>query len=367
MAEVDDGIWDWVHRYIWDLRLSDDPERRRMAEALIDFTSAAGQKEAAVVEAAYPELLAFVRGEQNAWAEVFVRHWRLQAYVHTPADPRALTVEALDLVQFAHGEAARDCPQRVCAIDDLNALYGQIDAVGYAEERLNLVSELLETTPTHFGCFMCLAVGKRDILVDLGRPEEAIECWRASLERSELLAATVAEADHYLEYWAWGLGEAHLRAGRPDEALAVLETCQAPKAYHRFTIDALSAEALLALGRRDAALARFKTALEVEDDALDATQAARLIAAMRAAGLVEGAEARPLAERLLDVAALAGGRGRVREAFDAAREAFELAETSGAEALMRRALAAMAERLPELRAPVGADAAHAEAAARMGG
>jgi|GEM_PF-4370641 len=344
-----DELWDWVYKYSDSLY---DRGEEDMAYKIDNFSTIAYSKSQEEVEAAFPELLAFARSENNAWLEVYLRHWRLQAYVNSLSDPRPLVAEALDLLAFAHTDAAVDCPQRTCVTDDLNAIYASIDAPGFAPERLDMLNELLETTPVNKGCYTCLAVGKVDCLLDMGKPAEALESWKDSLARSASLTAD-ASGDHYYRYLAESIAHAHIGCGDFKQALDILDKCTPPKAEHLALINLHKAEAWLGLGDFDQAGQAWDIVLAQTDADLDGSRVAAVLRNMIEAGaLMPTSE---LAGRLRDIADCAHRTGRVREAFDAAGLACDMSLHTSSPDIAKAMLGLMQDLLPQLNRPLGGD------------
>src|SRR5690606_23689187 len=133
-------IWQWVH----DI----DPELRRggharLAELIKRLPSATVDEQHERVDALAPEALSLARAAGLPWVEEFVLHWHLQSRVlHRSHGDMALG-EAVALVEYAHSEPARGCPQAVCTVQDLAACYSQVDGPGYGPERAAVARETL--------------------------------------------------------------------------------------------------------------------------------------------------------------------------------------------------------------------------------
>ena len=82
--------------------------------------------------------------------------------------------EAVSLLEFAHRDANRACPQSVCTTQDLAVTYGLIDGKGYQQQRLNVAAETLERIDPSWPCFTCISSEYADALLADGRHEEAI-------------------------------------------------------------------------------------------------------------------------------------------------------------------------------------------------
>lgn len=82
------------------------------------------------VDALYPEGLALARGINDQWVEVFLRHWFLQSQVLHRENAKGMLDQAIALLDFSHQERTKDCPQRMCVVQDLANCYGIADGPG---------------------------------------------------------------------------------------------------------------------------------------------------------------------------------------------------------------------------------------------
>jgi tetratricopeptide (TPR) repeat protein len=126
------------------------------------------------VDALVPEALALARSIKNTWLEVFIRHWYLQSRVAHRHDVMNMLPEAVSLLEFAHRDETRDCPQSICAVQDLTNCYEQADGPAYVEERLAVANETLAKIDATWPCFICISVEYATALVDGKRYEEAL-------------------------------------------------------------------------------------------------------------------------------------------------------------------------------------------------
>lgn len=166
-------IWEWVHAAIRELRSSG---HERLAELVDGVSSAccAGQHDR--VENMVPEAIALARAVKNPWLELFMRHWLLQSRVlHRHDVSRDTMKEAVSLLEFASRPGTRDCPQAICAVQDLASAYGLVDGVGYGAERLSVTDEALARIDPSWPCFDCVSSEKANALLDLRRPAEALD------------------------------------------------------------------------------------------------------------------------------------------------------------------------------------------------
>src|SRR5258705_11715728 len=114
-------IWEWFHKSMSSLRGSG---QARLAELADDLSSACCDGHHDRVENIVPEALALARAAKQPWLELYLRHWLLQSRVlHRHDVSRDTLAQAVSLVEFASRAEARDCPQSVCAVQDLASAY----------------------------------------------------------------------------------------------------------------------------------------------------------------------------------------------------------------------------------------------------
>src|SRR6478609_8154635 len=131
-----------------------------------------------------PEALALARAAKNPWLEVFVRHWLLQSRVlHRRDVSRDTMTQAVSLLEFASRPETRECPQSVCAVQDLASAYGLIDGFGYANERLAVTEEALSRINPAWSCFDCMSSERGNALLDLRNYQDALDFCDAQLAK----------------------------------------------------------------------------------------------------------------------------------------------------------------------------------------
>ena len=149
------NIWQWVEQTENELIKSGN-------HCLVEFVNEififCVNEEHAKVDALMPEALALTRQVNHSWLEIYFRHWHLQSRVLNRHEGKSALHEAVSLVEFAHREEAKDCPQTVCVIQDLSACYEKIDGPGFAEERKQVVKETLARINPSWPCFSCLSL-----------------------------------------------------------------------------------------------------------------------------------------------------------------------------------------------------------------
>lgn len=171
-------IWEWVHDLGAELRKTG---HGRLADLIRRIPSETVDDHHERVDALAPEALALARAAGLPWVEVFVRHWHLQSRIlHRNQGDMALG-EAVSLVDFSHGEAARGCPQAVCTVQDLTVCYAQVDGPGYAPERLQVSRETLARIDPTWPCFTCISTEHASALRDGGDLQAALDFLDAQL------------------------------------------------------------------------------------------------------------------------------------------------------------------------------------------
>jgi len=174
-------VWEWVHRAESELRQNG---HARLAQLMDEVSSACCDGHHDRVESIVPEALALARPLNHPWLEVFLRHWLLQSRVlHRHDVSRDTLAQAVSLIELTGRPEARECPQSVCAVQDLCSAYGLIDGVGYGEQRLAVTEEALARIDPRWPCFDCVSSERASALRDLGRHQEALDFCEAQLER----------------------------------------------------------------------------------------------------------------------------------------------------------------------------------------
>ncbi|WP_431686466.1 hypothetical protein [Hahella sp. NBU794] len=164
-------IWNWVHERVSALRESGE---HRLADFVYDISRYSVNDEHHKVDALYPEALSLARKNGDKWLEIYFRHWHLQSQVLTRRKGQAMLGEAVDLLEFAHREETRDCPQSICVVQDLACCYAITDGPGYVEERLAVAQETLSRIDASWPCFTCIGGEYNSALIDAGRFEDAL-------------------------------------------------------------------------------------------------------------------------------------------------------------------------------------------------
>jgi len=203
-------VWQWIGETQEALY---EQGNERLADLIDDVPRAVVDLQHDQVDALVPEALHLAREAGSPWLEVFFRHWNLQSQVfHRHRVSEALP-EAVALLDFAHRNETRDCPQSVCAVQDLAHCYAELDGPGYVEERLAIASETLERIDAEWACFTCISGEKAEALLDDGRYEETLQF--VEDQAGALLRAGLHHRHYNLRVQKV---EALIRLGRYDEA-----------------------------------------------------------------------------------------------------------------------------------------------------
>jgi len=165
------NIWNWVHRKENELRHQGET---RLADIMDLIPSYACDDKHELVDTIFPEGLQHARRLGDKWVELFLRHWYLQSKVLHRKNVRDMLNEAVDLLAFAHSEETRDCPQRICVVQDLAASYAIKDGAAFVEERLAVCNEAFAEINPDWACYDCIATEYSFALLDANRDEELL-------------------------------------------------------------------------------------------------------------------------------------------------------------------------------------------------
>jgi tetratricopeptide (TPR) repeat protein len=211
-------IWAWVEDRYDELY---DNGNARLADLLYDIPSLVCDDEAEAADQKINEALALAQSIDDKWVEVFLRHWRLQSKILKNYDVRGMLPEAVALLDFAHTEETKGCPQRICAVQDLAAGYGIKDGIGYVEERVSVARETLAEINGSWPCYKCIGSELLDALLDGGRYKEAL--YELSKMDREMAVSEDADASEI----TFSRCRAYLGLDDLDKAWALIE-----KAYN---------------------------------------------------------------------------------------------------------------------------------------
>lgn len=163
-------IWRWVHGREEALREDGHTE---LANHIDSISTHVVNDQFDLVDQVYHAAIPLCRALDDKWLEIYFRHWRLQAHVLKNYDAKGHLHEAISLLEFSHQEETKDCPQRICAVQDLASCYGIKDGPGYAEERISVCKETLAQIDGSWPCYECVSSELLDALMDAKNYEQA--------------------------------------------------------------------------------------------------------------------------------------------------------------------------------------------------
>jgi len=250
-------IWAWVNETERRLRKEG---HTRLADLIDRLPTEVCNDQHQRVDAIYPEALALAEALELPWVQVFLRHWWLQSRVLHRMDGTALR-DAVSLVEFAHREETRACPQGVCAVQDLAACYAFVDGSGYADDRLAVADETLARIDESWPCFTCISSEYASALRakgEIARSLEFVDTQVARLvERGQRDAIYDFPRDRV---------DALIDLGKHEEALRFLDQLERHgrrDAHHRLSRRLDRARILARLGRGEEALKHLPSVDEV--------------------------------------------------------------------------------------------------------
>jgi tetratricopeptide (TPR) repeat protein len=224
------NIWEWVYESLDELR---NNGHERLAELVDDLSTACCDGQHERVENMVPEALALARAVKNPWLELFIRHWLLQSRVlHRHDVSRDTMTQAVSLIEFASRPEVRECPQSICAVQDLASAYGLVDGVGYAEERLAVTDDALARIDPSWPCFDCVSSERASALLDAGRYGDALEFCECQLGR-EPRSNTGLLGNYVRALFALGRHEDAARVAASIDVAHSGQSGQVTKALHQ--------------------------------------------------------------------------------------------------------------------------------------
>lgn len=206
-------IWAWTHTKKRELH---EAGQDRLAEIMGDLPHWTCEDEHERAEALYNEGLALAREHDEKWVEVFLRHWHMQSQVLGLRNAHKLP-EVIDLLNLSHQDETRDCPQRICAVQDLANCYGIKDGPAYFEERVAVAEETLAEINATWPCYCCISVEMIDAYLD-------VEDYATALEKVDLATRELAKVNDEPGQILMMKARALLGLGRADEALEALQS-----------------------------------------------------------------------------------------------------------------------------------------------
>jgi tetratricopeptide (TPR) repeat protein len=341
------NVFKWIDAEVSRLRKAG---HERLADLLDALPDAAVNDDHARVDAMVPEALALAAPLRNPWLEVYIRHWHLQSRVLHRLDVGDALPDAVRLLDLSHEEAARDCPQSICAVQDLCSCYGFIDGAGFAEERLKVTEEALARINPAWACFQCISMERAQALRDRGSFAEALEFIDAQLTALRRRSGS-APRDLVAVQRMAVLEE----LGRIEEALAygdeTIEDEHEDRSSERRDVAIIRARLLAKVGRTDEAARILPPADDVARDPSSFQGWSRAARALIDRGGMPNDGALGIA--LLWFARRLARGGAVAPALELWNDYAELAVARGALALASRAASACEDLAPGLVRPEG--------------
>jgi tetratricopeptide (TPR) repeat protein len=245
-------MWGWVDGALERLRSDDSMPSQRLADLIEALPGHVTDDDHEHVDGLMPEALAL---------EIFLRHWDMQSRVLNRAAGESALADAVALVDLAHRDDTKACPQAVCTVQDLAACYGNIDGPGFASERIAVAAETLDRIDAHWPCFVCVSSEQAAAMVDDDRAEAAL-VFIGQQERTMRKARVDVEPGDFGRNRVASL----LSLQRWQEALDVLDRIDNDddSGHHRVEQSLSRALALTHLGQHDEAAAVLPPLVEVE-------------------------------------------------------------------------------------------------------
>ncbi len=210
-------IWAWVVSRYGELK---DDGNYRLADLILSIPSHTTDDRHDLVDQLYPEALALSQSRGDKWLEIFFRHWYLQSQILNRFNAKGMLPHAVELLDFAHQEETKDCPQRICAVQDLTNCYGIMDGIGYADKRIEVARETLSSINGKWSCYACISSELVTALIDKGKFDLALR----ELDQSTAEMLKYGNSDNT------SLPRSRTRAllglGKFDEAMRVIQNAE---------------------------------------------------------------------------------------------------------------------------------------------
>lgn len=207
-------IWAWVQSRYWTLT---EDGHEELAEMIYNIPSYAVDDKMDLVDQTFHAAIPLCKSIDDKWLELFFRHWRLQGHVLKNYNAKGLLPEAISLLDFAHSEDVKDCPQRICAVQDLAACYGIKDGPGFAEERISVCQETLVEIDGSWPCYQCVGGELVEALMDAGKYDELGQ------EIDRLQAEILAKSSDPNPELTFSRTKYHLAKGQYNEAWEIIK------------------------------------------------------------------------------------------------------------------------------------------------
>lgn len=236
-------IWEWVWNKIDELYERDETMLAQAMGSISDWVHGDG------VDAVVVPAVARARELGETWAEIYLRHWRLQNLIFYRTDLRKAAPEAASLLEFATRPENRDCPQSICVVDDFCAIFGAREGPAYARDCIAILGEAIDEIEVERACYDCLTSKLADAYIDAGEPEKVEDF----LYRSGKHCALGPGFDVNILYHAQGR-LAELK-GDPAQLRRCAATYSKATEYRRIQANCLEAIACIREGKAGEALA----------------------------------------------------------------------------------------------------------------
>ena len=208
-------IWQWYQQYERDMWESGQDYPVRLVD---DFLESVVHMQYGKAEALLPEVRALKQSANNPWLEVLLGHWEMRHRLGNEAEGQTALADVVALYERAHQSDTAECPQSVCVTQDLSHCYCNVDARGWADERIAVCQETMAGIDPSWSCYQCLSDEQFDAMLDKGLYEEALIFVREQIEK--IKAAGADEDDEALRE---SEAEALMLLGQYDEALAIMD------------------------------------------------------------------------------------------------------------------------------------------------
>lgn len=338
-------IWRWVHGREEALR---EDGHHELAKHIYDISNHTVNDKFDLVDQVYHAALPMCQTLDDKWLEVYFRHWRLQAHVLKNYDAKGHLSEAISLLEFSHGDETKECPQRICSVQDLASCYGIKDGPGFAEERISVCKETLAQIDGSWPCYQCVGSELLDALIDKNDFEQAeVELDLINKEISKFQGK--ADDDLVLTRTRMFLGKR-----QPKMAWEIIKDAKNPEGGAGFVrhVELLKALTLCYLERWDEA---HQTCLSYEDIVLAATYYSdwtKVQLLLVRQGIVENN--RDLRYKFHNLAETLIRKDATRVAFEVCERLIELCVTSGEKRRADQVIQTMTSLIDGLNRDLGA-------------
>ncbi|KAA9001924.1 hypothetical protein FJU30_06495 [Affinibrenneria salicis] len=206
-------IWQWYRQYQQDMWESGQNYPVRLVD---DFIDSVVDIQYGKTEALLPELRALKKTANNPWLEVLIGHWEMRHRLNNAREGQTALSDVVALYERAHRSDAAECPQSICVTQDLSHCYANLDAPGWADERIAVCQETMDKIDPLWSCYQCLSEEQFLAMIDKGDYAQALDFVRRQI--ANIQAAGEDDVDGLREDEAIGL----MMLQQYDEALAVI-------------------------------------------------------------------------------------------------------------------------------------------------